>query len=337
VTDTSAPAGAAHLILFVRDQERSRAFYEAALGVAPRLHAPGMTEFALREGVVLGLMPESGIRRLLPALPELAPDGAARAEVYLVVAAPRERLERALAAGATPLSPVLSRDWGDDAGYCLDPDGHVLAFAAPTRAPATGAAATGGPATGVSATGASATGAPARMPAAAACELLDLLEAHRIEVWVDGGWAVDAVLGEQTREHGDLDIVIDDRFVPTLRALLSARGYRELPRADTSPWNFVLGDGNGLELDVHAVTFDEWGDGILGPPERGETYRADALTGEGAIGRRRVRCVSPEWLVRFRTGYEPREMDRLDVRALCERFGLEPPAAYRDDDPAERR
>jgi aminoglycoside 6'-N-acetyltransferase len=41
-----------------------------------------------------------------------------------------------VAAGATELSPVLAREWGDDAGYCLDPDGHVLAFAAPTRAPA---------------------------------------------------------------------------------------------------------------------------------------------------------------------------------------------------------
>jgi len=26
---------------------------------------------------------------------------------------------------------VESRDWGDRAGYCLDPDGHVLAFAEP--------------------------------------------------------------------------------------------------------------------------------------------------------------------------------------------------------------
>jgi uncharacterized protein len=63
---------APHFILYVRDQERARAFYEAALGVAPRLHAPGMTEFALAGGAVLGLMPEAGIRRLLPTLPDPA-------------------------------------------------------------------------------------------------------------------------------------------------------------------------------------------------------------------------------------------------------------------------
>jgi len=26
------------------------------------------------------------------------------------------------------------------------------------------------------------------------------------ELWIDGGWAVDALLGEQTRPHRDLDI-----------------------------------------------------------------------------------------------------------------------------------
>ena len=77
----------AHLILFVRDQERARAFYEAALGFPPRLHVPGMTEFGLPRGAVLGLMPEAGIRRLLPSLPDPASArGAPRAEPYLVVA-----------------------------------------------------------------------------------------------------------------------------------------------------------------------------------------------------------------------------------------------------------
>jgi uncharacterized protein len=132
----TSPVPADRFILYVRDQERSRAFYQAALGVAPRLHVPGMTEFALPGGAVLGLMPEAGIRRLLPTLPDPASARCApRAETYLMVASPSESLERALAAGATELSGVVPREWGDDAGYCLDPDGHVLAFAATTAAP----------------------------------------------------------------------------------------------------------------------------------------------------------------------------------------------------------
>jgi uncharacterized protein len=124
-----------HVILYVRDQERSRAFYQAALAQAPRLHVPGMTEFAMVGGAVLGLMPEAGVRRLLPGVPDPAlARGVPRAEIYLMVVAPRRALARSVEAGATELSPVLPRDWGHDAGYCLDPDGHVLAFATATRA-----------------------------------------------------------------------------------------------------------------------------------------------------------------------------------------------------------
>lgn len=103
----------------------------------------------------------------------------------------------------------------------------------------------------------------------------------------------------------------------------------DVPRPDTRPWNFVLGDSHGRQVDVHAVVFDEHGDGVYGPAAHGETYPADALAGEGVIDARRGRCVSPQWLVRFRTGYEPRAVDRLDVAALSARCGLEPPEAYR--------
>ena len=111
-------------------------------------------------------------------------------------------------------------------------------------------------------------------------------------------------------------------------ALLDARGFAEVPRTDTRPWNFVLGDANGRQLDVHAINVDERGDGVYGPAEHREVYPAEALTGEGVIAGRRVRCVSPAWLVRFRTGYEPRAVDRLDVAALCARFGIEVPEAF---------
>lgn len=123
----------AHFILYVADQERSAVFYAAALGQPPRLHVPGMTEFALPGGAVLGLMPEAGIRRLLgPALPGPGQGRAgARCELYLLVDDPAAGHARALAAGAHELSPLQPRDWGHMAAYALDPDHHVLAFAAP--------------------------------------------------------------------------------------------------------------------------------------------------------------------------------------------------------------
>ena len=121
-----------NFILYVRDQARGRDFYAAALGMAPSLDVPGMTQFNLGPGCVLGLMPEKGIKRLLSGMPDPeAGGGAPRAEVYLVVDAPGDFHARALGAGAKELSPLGPRDWGDRAAYSLDPDGHVLAFAAP--------------------------------------------------------------------------------------------------------------------------------------------------------------------------------------------------------------
>ena len=52
-------------------------------------------------------------------------------------------------------------------------------------------------------------------------ELLDLLETNAIEVWLDGGWAVDALLGVQTRPHEDVDIILAEADVGPLRALLA--------------------------------------------------------------------------------------------------------------------
>lgn len=119
-----------NFILYVKDQAKSREFYAIALGKAPRLDVPGMTEFELGPGCVLGLMPEKGIKRLLPDMPDPeSGSGIPRAEVYLTVPDPAAYHARALAAGARELSPMGPRDWGDKAAYSLDPDGHVIAFA----------------------------------------------------------------------------------------------------------------------------------------------------------------------------------------------------------------
>ena len=128
----------AHFILYVEDQARSAAFYRRVLGREPRLDVPGMTEFDLAAGAVLGLMPEGGIRALLgAALPDPArARGVPRAELYLLVDDPAAHHARALSAGATELGAPARRDWGHVAAYALDPDGHVLAFAAACGAPA---------------------------------------------------------------------------------------------------------------------------------------------------------------------------------------------------------
>jgi uncharacterized protein len=125
-----------HFILFVEDQAASRDFYSHVLGFGPSLHEPGMTEFTLPGGAVLGLMPASGIRRLLgSALPDTQDACIPKAEVYLLLPSADVMHARALDAGARELSPLLPRDWGHTVAYSLDRDGHILACAEVTLNP----------------------------------------------------------------------------------------------------------------------------------------------------------------------------------------------------------
>ncbi|HEX9012539.1 MAG TPA: hypothetical protein VF813_03450, partial [Anaerolineaceae bacterium] len=105
-------------------------------------------------------------------------------------------------------------------------------------------------------------------------EIIQLLHQNHIEVCVDGGWGVDALIGEQTRAHTDLDVAVQHKDVPQIRALLEARGYRDVPRDDTKDCNFVLGDDRGRLIDIHSYTFDSAGNLVYGI-----AYPFDSLQG----------------------------------------------------------
>lgn len=118
-------------ILFVKDQQVSRDFYQMIFNQAPVLDVPGMTEFKLGEFFKLGLMPESGIRKILS---DKTPDpaegnGIPRCEIYLYVDDVDAAYDNAMKADAKLISSPEDRDWGDRVCYFADPDGHILAFA----------------------------------------------------------------------------------------------------------------------------------------------------------------------------------------------------------------
>ena len=121
-----------NFILYIQDQNKSARFYQEILGIEPTLNVPGMTEFDLGDGSVLGLIPEKGIKKLLGEViddPEKN-NGSSRCELYFTADNdPRIRLKKACDAGALLLKPVAKQNWGDEVGYVKDFDGHVIAFA----------------------------------------------------------------------------------------------------------------------------------------------------------------------------------------------------------------
>jgi lincosamide nucleotidyltransferase A/C/D/E len=90
--------------------------------------------------------------------------------------------------------------------------------------------------------------------------VVGVLEAEGISVWLDGGWGVDALLGYQTRDHDDLDVVVELNNATRIIELVCSLGYAQV--AGAPPESFVMVDPNGLQVDVHPVTWDPEGGGV---------------------------------------------------------------------------
>jgi lincosamide nucleotidyltransferase A/C/D/E len=163
------------------------------------------------------------------------------------------------------------------------------------------------------------------MTASDVLEVLALLEASGLTAWVDGGWGVDALLGEQSREHVDLDLVLPDPQLAAIRQVFTQAGYTIVVR-DLLPTSIALADGQGHEVDLHPVapTPDGGGDQTL---EGGGSFHYPPPTLR-AIGGRPVACVDADTQVRCHLGYPPQPKDRADLRRLHERLGVELPVAY---------
>ena len=179
------------------------------------------------------------------------------------------------------------------------------------------------------------------MDASSLLTVIGLLEAEGIKVWLDGGWGVDALLGRQTREHDDLDLVVELGDASRLIGLLSGIGSQVV--AGAPPQSFVMVDSGGRQVDLHPVTFDADGGGIYEMEDGKEwVYPAQGFTGQGSVDETSVRCLSPEVQVLVHAGYDLTYKDYRELYLLRERFGVEPSkallaqvlAAARHDDAA---
>lgn len=152
-------------------------------------------------------------------------------------------------------------------------------------------------------------------------EILDLLRGAGARVWVGGGWGIDALLGRQTRDHRDLDLMHRRDQEDVVVAALAEAGFTE--SLDQRPVRFVVADPRGRELDLHPLVFAADGSAVQASPEAGRPFVYPAgcfVTGE--VERTPVPCLSAEQQVYFHQGYEPTGRDRHDMRMLREAFGI---------------
>jgi lincosamide nucleotidyltransferase A/C/D/E len=154
--------------------------------------------------------------------------------------------------------------------------------------------------------------------------VVDLLAAEGIVGWLDGGWGVDALLGERTRQHSDLDLV-DAYALVRLLELLADDGFTVL--RDDLPVAIAVRHGDGREIDLHPVELTADGGGDQQQPGGTAPFHYGPPT-TGQVAGRPVPCCGLDTQLRSHLGYPPDEDDLVDMRALARRFRCPLPTPY---------
>jgi lincosamide nucleotidyltransferase A/C/D/E len=167
------------------------------------------------------------------------------------------------------------------------------------------------------------------MEARSVLEILALLQDAGTVPRLEGGWGIDALLGVQTRDHGDVDIVLTEVESEVAQAALFRAGFRIIH--DDRPGHVSFRDGLGREVDLDFFATDRYGDGwnLNRTMGRGDPdYPKDCFTTGWIIGQQ-VDCLGPETQVRHHIGYEIEAVDIADMAHLRERFEVSLPESLR--------
>lgn len=151
--------------------------------------------------------------------------------------------------------------------------------------------------------------------------VLRLLRQAEADIWIGGGWGIDALIGEQSRDHRDLDLMHRQDQEAAVVAALSEQGFAE--SLDWRPVRFVVTDAAGRAIDLHPLIFNDDGSAEQASPvpERPFLYPSSCFV-SGTIGGVAVPCLSAAQQVYFHQGYEPSDRDRHDMAQLHRAFGI---------------
>ncbi len=151
------------------------------------------------------------------------------------------------------------------------------------------------------------------MDAATVVRILRALRTARIDAWLDGGWAIDALVGHETRPHLDLDLVIARDDVLRVRSIADGLGLSSVTNLETAR----------ADVDLHPVAFDGHGDGWQEQAEgRAWPYPASGFSGRGVVAGHDVHCLTAVTQVLRHHGYEPDSDDLTDLRVLAGATGV---------------
>lgn len=152
------------------------------------------------------------------------------------------------------------------------------------------------------------------MQQAEVLRVVELLRDNDIAHWIGGGWGIDALAGQQTREHDDLDLALDQDRLDDAVAMLRADGY--LPETDGLPVRLQLHKPRVGAVDLHPLDLDADGNGRQAGPVGTHFDYPVADLSIGWLDGHLVPSISARLQREFHQGYERRDKDVHDLWIL---------------------
>lgn len=147
-------------------------------------------------------------------------------------------------------------------------------------------------------------------------EIAAVLDSAGVHYWLAGGWGIDALVGSQTRDHRDLDLVIDREDTGLALEAMTGRGFRHLPAVEDNahrevpgafmPLRELIQDDRQRTVDMHPVDLATW-------PEGGPLTDRFA---KGGLGGREINCLSVAAQRAAHEGFQLSQAHIADLEAL---------------------
>ncbi|WP_296560794.1 aminoglycoside adenylyltransferase [uncultured Acetobacterium sp.] len=158
-------------------------------------------------------------------------------------------------------------------------------------------------------------------------KVINLLDSLKMRYWIEGGWGVDILLGKENRDHRDIDVDFDAEFTGILLDALKRKGFEI--KTDWSPSRIELYHPKLGYLDIHPLLINEDGSARQADTQGG-WFELEAKWFSTALFEGRViPCISAEAQMLFHSGYDLRDVDRIDMKNL--RLAVLEPKAELED------
>jgi len=157
-------------------------------------------------------------------------------------------------------------------------------------------------------------------------ETMAALESCGVPYRIAGGWGIDVLVGRQTREHFDLDIVLEDYERDELRACaaLAMLGFNNRETTDGGVWMpavSMLNDGKGRRIELMGIDWSRVESALH--TEDGATNNGvplddlvETVLGVGSIDGRPAPCLSRRAQLLFHSGFPLTREHLRDLEAL---------------------